>query len=181
MYLSAFTQQFDLERHISFNSLVDDVSWGSDTQRWRIRVKRDGDGDMIKEFKFLVVCNGMYHQPNIPNILTVPSQSQSSLSSRIYHSADVGDPEIRMSLAKSEHTLVVGAGKSAIDLATMIARGEWSSNKRSNNPPRVTLLYKRPHWLSPRSIVRGTIYFERLLFSRFLVCSHYYLLELKLM
>ncbi|KAF2791053.1 FAD/NAD(P)-binding domain-containing protein, partial [Melanomma pulvis-pyrius CBS 109.77] len=171
VYLSAFAQEYNLEQHISFNSLVQDVSWSSDTQRWRISVQRDGDRDSVKEFKFLVVCNGMYHQPNIPTIPTIPSQSQSSLSSpmpKIYHSANVGEQEIRTSLANSENTLVIGAGKSAIDLATMIARGEWSSNKRNNNPPSVTLLYKRPHWLSPRSIVRGTIYFERLLFSRFL-------------
>jgi hypothetical protein len=62
--------------------------------------------------------------------------------------------------------LVIGAGKSAIDLATMIASKAWGG--KDTEAPQVTLLYEKPHWLSPRAMLRGTVYFERLLFSRFL-------------
>lgn len=161
-YLCAFAETHGLKSHVKFNSEVQDVSWHAETRRWLIR-GRDNSGDFQSYFKFLVVCNGLYHEKNIPGL---PRQGPPKTWPRIFHSADVGDPDVRHALSNSVHTLIVGAGKSAIDLATLIATGAWSDDRRS---PKVSLLYKRPHWLSPRSILGGMIYFERLLFSRFLV------------
>ncbi|KAF2462743.1 FAD/NAD(P)-binding domain-containing protein [Lindgomyces ingoldianus] len=159
-YLRAFAKSYDLTRHISFNSHVTDITWIETDQKWRVKGK-NFNGEFERAFRFLVVCNGMYHEKNIP---AIARQARGESLPKVFHSADVGDPKIQKILSDSSHTLVVGAGKSAIDLATMIASGAWSPNTVS---PQVTLIYKRPHWLSPRRMLRGTICFEQLLFSRF--------------
>ena len=160
-YLHTFADQYDLKQHIQFNSLVESVRWNKESKRW-ISQGRFERKHFEKSFKYLVICNGMYQEANLPPV----ARSWSSFGLKVYHSADVGDPSIRTALSVSRHTLVIGAGKSAIDLATMIAGAAW--NQKNPKTPEVTLLYKRPHWLSPRAMLRGAINFERLLFSRFL-------------
>ncbi|KAF2685266.1 FAD/NAD(P)-binding domain-containing protein [Lentithecium fluviatile CBS 122367] len=161
-YLNAYAETFDLKRCVRFSSEVRDVSWNAEEQMWRI-VGYDGSGGFENFFKFVVVCNGLYHAKNIPEI---PHCTGSGSLPKTFHSADVGNPDVRRTLSISRHTVVVGAGKSAIDLATLIAKDAWT--KKQESTPRVTLVYKRPHWLSPRSILMGAIHFERVLFSRFL-------------
>lgn len=161
-YLRAFSDRYHLEKHIKFNSEVTDISWDPKSQRWSIH-GFDSGGMFGAKFRYLVVCNGLYHSRNFPAVVNCADGP----TPNILHSADVGVPEIRNTLTSSKHTLVVGAGKSAIDLATMLASGNWSTGTEAS--PQVTLLYQRPHWLSPRAIMGGVIYFERILFSRFLV------------
>ncbi|KAF2108455.1 hypothetical protein BDV96DRAFT_652707 [Lophiotrema nucula] len=160
-YLRAFVHAYHIEEHISFDSRVEDVSWNHQTKKWIIK-GRSGTCCFEKAFSYVVICNGMYHEKRVPNV----AEEWPGKIPAMYHSADVGDPSIRRALSASKHTLIVGAGKSAIDLATMIATATWNPN--SSGKPKVSLLYKRPHWLSPRAMLRGTVFFERLLFSRFL-------------
>lgn len=163
-YINTFAETYNLRSHVRFRSEVNDVSWIPESQSWRI-LGVDEDGEFENHFKFVIVCNGLYHSKNIPKVAHCTALNSVPM---IFHSADVGNPDTRRVLSTSRHTLVVGAGKSAIDLATMIAKGTWAKEREST--PQVTLVYKRPHWLSPRSILMGAVYFERVLFSRFLVC-----------
>ncbi|KAF1996431.1 FAD/NAD(P)-binding domain-containing protein [Amniculicola lignicola CBS 123094] len=159
-YFRAYADHFDIKRHVQLQHLVEDVSWNEKTQRWTVKGKNTS-GDFSQSFKFLVVCNGMYHEKNLPAV----ASDFNGTGPGMHHSADVGSPEVRKALATSDHAVVVGAGKSALDLATMIAKGDWVGKREKT--PQVTLLYKKAHWLSPRAMLRESTYFERILFSRF--------------
>lgn len=167
-YLHAFAQSYDLVKHVKLNSEIRVVKWNRDRQRWCIRGSNE-NGKFEAFFKYLVICNGLYHEKSVPPSLNL---ANSSSAPRIFHSADMGNPHIRKELSASSNTVIVGAGKSAIDLATIIARGDWAVDRQSK--PAVTLIYRRPHWLSPRAILGGVVNFERILFSRFLVSQRFH-------
>ena len=73
-------------------------------------------------------------------------------------------------LGTSPSVVVVGAGKSALDLATLVAQGRCSA-PTSHGAPAVKLVYRRPHWLAPRKIFQNSVSFEKVLFSRFVVST----------
>ncbi|KAF1978687.1 FAD/NAD(P)-binding domain-containing protein [Bimuria novae-zelandiae CBS 107.79] len=159
-YLKSFSRTYGLEHHISFETLVSSIFWDRKTSLWTLSLQQ-GPKTFNKSFKFLVICNGMYHEPNLPGIVSISD----SFTGKMFHSRNVGAHSVREQLSGSLHNLVVGAGKSALDLATALARQAWAESK--SKCPHVTLLYRKPHWLSPRVIIRSSVFFERVMFSRF--------------
>jgi dimethylaniline monooxygenase (N-oxide forming) len=166
-YLQAYAEEYGLTKITKFGVTVEDVSFNSKSTTWTVRGK-DGDQAFSSDFSHIVICTGLYHARHIP----LGKDQTSEFSGNIWHSSEISDAKIREPLSKSESVVVVGAGKSAIDLATLVAQGRYSAN--SNQPsPAVKLVYRRPHWLAPRKLLRGTIPFEKVLFSRFVVNTSY--------
>lgn len=161
-YLNDYAKHNGLVDHISYQTQVIDISWEACSLTWVVTAV--SDGKMIyKWFGYVVICVGLYNTPFSP----LKVSETIDYHGKIFHSSQAGDPSVRDALAKSKSVLVVGAGKSAIDLATILARRQWYDE--GHGGPHVTLVYRRPHWLSPRKIVRNLIPFEKLLFSRFIV------------
>lgn len=161
-YLKSYAERYDITSRIKCGINVEDVSWDSEHSRWAVRCT-DASKTFTSDFSHIVVCTGLYHSSHNPL-----SKSQTSqFDGHIWHSSNIADPEVQNMLGTSENVVVVGAGKSALDLATLIAQGKWSSS--SHAAPAVKLVYRRPHWLAPRKILQRSIPFEKILFSRFVV------------
>lgn len=162
-YLNAYAERYDLTSRIKYGIDVEDVSWDTGHSRWAVRCT-DATKTFTADFSHIVVCTGLYHSSHMP----LSKSASSQFNGHIWHSSNISDPEVQHMLGTSEDVVVVGAGKSALDLATRIAQGWWSEPK-SHVAPAVKLVYRRPHWLAPRKILQRTIPFEKILFSRFVV------------
>ncbi len=160
-YFQAYADAYSLAERIQYSTLVQDVSWDPESSTWSVKGTLNGAG-FRKSFGFLVVCVGLYHTSLDPLESMI-----NEFAGDIVHSSEIGEAQKRETLAASKQVIIVGAGKSALDLATILAKGQWTPKESS--APAVTLVYRRPHWISPRKIVRKTVAFEKLLFSRFVV------------
>ena len=167
-YLEAFAEKFQLHQCTQFETEVDDVVWDAETMTWTVR-GHTPSGQLSKKFSHIVVCTGIYQEAQIP----FSSSQRSKFRGHIWHSSQIGDRSVREALGASKSVAVIGAGKSALDLATLMAKGQWSSTP-TGSVPSVKMIYRRPHWLSPRRILRGRVPFEKLLFSRFVVGTPHY-------
>ena len=58
LIFEAFAEEYDLKRHISFNTLVEDVTWDAAGGVWILRI-RQSDNVSFAHCKYLIVCNGM--------------------------------------------------------------------------------------------------------------------------
>lgn len=164
-YLTAYAERFDLTRRIRFDCHVEDVSWDTRHSMWVVRCQ-EATRAFTKDFSHIVVCTGLYHSSHMPL-----SKSQTlQFNGHIWHSCDVSSPAVQRMLGTSQSVVVVGAGKSALDLATLVAQGRCSA-PTSHGAPAVKLVYRRPHWLAPRKIFQNSVSFEKVLFSRFVVST----------
>jgi dimethylaniline monooxygenase (N-oxide forming) len=111
-------------------------------------VVRPSVGNQISlEFEFVVVCNGVFSEPQMPHL-----DGQELFRGSILHSRQLTDP--RMVIGK--RVVVVGAGKSALDCAGWAAR----------HAQMCTLVFRSPHWMAPRYVF-GRIRIDWVIFTRF--------------
>ena len=101
-YLEDFAHQHDLEQHIELHTEVERIEPIAD--RWRLTVRRVGEGPQTDDFDALVLCTGLAEQPK-----------------RI-------DCEIEQLFAldprrpvRGKKIVVVGGGESAVDMAHRLA------------------------------------------------------------
>jgi dimethylaniline monooxygenase (N-oxide forming) len=127
---------------------------------WTVEVKAlQPDGTYKKsmeQFDYVIVASGLYSGTNqfIPSI-----PGRESFKGEVVHSCQFFDA----SVAQDKRVVVIGGGKSAVDIAV-----EAALNKASS----VTLLPREMHWPSPR-VLLGLIRTHNLTMSRFglgLVC-----------
>lgn len=88
-------------------------------------------------FDRLVVCNGIFHQPIVPDL---PGSSE--FKGSISHSSEASDD----TFAEDGALAVVGGGKSAYDIAEEAGRRGLD----------VTLVVRSPQWRAPRFTPEGT-------------------------
>lgn len=98
-------------------------------------------------FDFVVVCNGVFSEPHVPQI-----DGQEHFDGALIHSSQVVDRE----LLSGKRVVVVGAGKSALDCASVAAHEAASS----------TLVFRTPHWMLPRYFP-GDTRVDDVFFTRF--------------
>ena len=150
-YLESYADHFSIRSRIRFNQEVFNVS----------RVAGDGDRlevtsrstlgeseETIETFDFVVICNGVFHIPNIPAI-----EGRDEFGGRVLHSSEVTESTYK----PDEKVIVVGSGKSALDCAAWAARNGVSP----------TLVFRQPHWMAPR-FLPGGIPGDWFFFTRFM-------------
>lgn len=107
-------------------------------------------------FDFVVVCNGVFSEPYVPQI-----DGQERFDGSLIHSSQMVDRK----MLSGKRVVVVGAGKSALDCASVAAHEAASS----------TLVFRRPHWMLPRYFPGGTrvddVFFTR--FSEMTLPAYY--------
>ncbi|GIL48110.1 hypothetical protein Vafri_4805, partial [Volvox africanus] len=96
---------------------------------------------------YCVLCTGLYATPFIPSI-----PGQELYRGLQVHSRDFTDA----SVVGGKRVLVVGAGKTAVDIITELT----ATSKAAS----VTLLYRRPHWPLPRYV--GPVSMKTLAYTR---------------
>jgi dimethylaniline monooxygenase (N-oxide forming) len=152
-YLESYTGYFELEPHIHLETEVLSVSRrepASDRTHPGFRVKvrpvHESEGIESYNFDFVVICNGVFSEPYVPEI-----KSRDQYDGIVLHSSQFTNKEI----VSGKNVVVVGAGKSALDCATFA----------SNNADTTTLVFRKPHWMIPRYF--GETRVDDVLFNRF--------------
>lgn len=151
-YLEAYVNRFDIRACIRFATEVREVVRRPDGQDgWRLNVRNTATGESASlDFDFVVVCNGLFSNPSVP---AVSGRDEfEAAGGVVLHSSQLRDA----ATLKDRTAVVVGFGKSAIDMAE-VAR----ANARS-----VTMLCRHVHWKFPRRLF-GRVNIMRFILSRF--------------
>ena len=144
-YLNAYVDRFGLRPLIRLSTEVLSVRRAA-SAGFEVVVRPAGGNPIVLEFDFVVVCNGVFSEPQTPHL-----DGQERFSGVILHSSRLTDPRIVI----GKRVVVVGAGKSAMDCAGWAAR----------HAQRCTLVFRSPHWMAPRYVL-GRIPIDRMIFTR---------------
>lgn len=145
-YLNAYADHFGVRPLIRLATEV--VLVARDTTGFAVSVQptNSNAGAETIYFDFVVICNGVFSEPQLP-----PIEGQAQFAGQIRHSSQVNDPAI----VAGRRVVVVGAGKSALDCAT------WAAN----HAELCTLLFRTAHWMAPRYF-GGRIRADRIFMTR---------------
>ncbi len=105
-YFQSYSQHFDLEKHIIFNTSVENVE-KIENERWRVSLS---SGESL-EFDYVMICNGHHWNPRFPNY-------QGTWKGAFIHSHYYKKAEP----FRGKRVLVVGAGNSGCDVAVEVSR-----------------------------------------------------------
>lgn len=161
-YMEEYADTYNLRESIVFNTTVTRVQLQPD-QTWAVEIKMTNDNnnnnttESIEFFDYVIIASGLYSADNqfIPSI-----PGKKSFQGTLVHSCEFYDA----SVSKDKRVVVIGGGKSAVDIAV-----EAALNKAKS----VTLLPREMHWPSPRKLL-GLIPTHWILMSRLgtsLVCT----------
>jgi len=147
-YLNAYIDRFGLRSLICLSTEVVSVT-RSQTDRFQVLVRAGGAGELAEklEFDFVVVCNGVFSEPQVPQV-----PGHELFQGAVLHSSQLVDP----GLVTGRRVVVVGAGKSALDCAAWAARHARAC----------TLVFRSPHWTAPRYVF-GRIRIDWVILTRF--------------
>lgn len=137
-YLKDYAKNFDLERHIRYNTEVRSASLG-DNGRWTMELQQHGKKDSeLLEADALVVATGAHQVPKV-----LPPQL-SSFKGRVLHSANYTESFRKEVEEKKLRVLLVGGGESGADISADL--GELT--------PHTTVWLRRPNCFGPRFLVK---------------------------
>ena len=143
-YLASYVDRFELAPLIRLSTEVVSVCRRDDG--FEVAVQGP-EGSATVHCDFVVVCAGTFSEPLVPVIPGV-----AHFGGTVLHSSQATDPALLM----DKRVVVVGAGKSALDCAA------WAAEQAR----RCTLLFRAPHWMSPR-LLPGGIPIDRLVLGPF--------------
>eukprot|EP00058_Branchiostoma_floridae_P024609 XP_002610099.1 hypothetical protein BRAFLDRAFT_115204 [Branchiostoma floridae] len=117
-YLQDYAQHFDLKKHIRFGTQVRRIEKTEDyneTGRWEVRTVQTGNSDVEQKeiFDAIMVCNGVFARPYVPDVPGLSDFSGVTMHSQEYRTAQQ---------FTGKKVVVVGAGNSAGDVAAEIAQ-----------------------------------------------------------
>lgn len=152
-YLRSYTDHFGLEPHLRLSTEVLSVArrTGQENGHPGFQVTArpvDGPGEAeTHDFDFVVICNGVFSKPHVPDF-----EGRERFDGSLIHSSRMVDRAV----LEGKRVVVVGAGKSALDCAAVAAHEAVSS----------TLVFRRPHWMLPRYFP-GHVRVDDVFFTRF--------------
>src|SRR5919199_5401607 len=145
-YLEDYAHHFQIFDKIHFNCIVKQLE-PTPENRWILHYTNQETGETTqKEFDFIVVSTGLYSNPYVPDI-----PEREVFSGKVLHSSQYKSP----SVIKDCKVVVVGFGKSALDIATDAA--QWATE--------VTLVFRNAYWPVPLRIL-GLIDFRVIFLNR---------------
>nr|XP_033324761.1 flavin-containing monooxygenase FMO GS-OX-like 2 isoform X1 [Megalopta genalis] len=116
-YLENYAKHFALLEHIQFNTRVKsvrlDTSWPGGEDKWMVRIERLKTKQEEKiVYDAVMICNGHYFDPNMPNVPGIET-----FSGTVMHSHSYRKPED----FTGKTVFVLGAASSGIDIAIDLA------------------------------------------------------------
>jgi len=142
-YIDSYVERFGLGPVVRLSTEVVRVS----RRAARFEVETcSADGPATSEFDYVVVCAGVFSEPQMPEI-----DGAEGFAGTLLHSSQATNP----ALLDGKRVLVVGAGKSALDCAA------WAGSHALS----CTLVFRAPHWMIPRYLP-GQIPGDRVLMTR---------------
>jgi hypothetical protein len=159
-YLCAFAEWADIKQFIRLRTNVEVIEKDEEEKGWILRCTQSSLAEKQKtviKAKKLVVAVGITNKPLLPNYPTSTTFCSPVVHSRDFpaHYPDIVRPD--------RHTVVVGSGKSAWDVAYACATQPSSS---------ATLLVRPdgngPVWMTPSHVTPLRMWLEKLVHTRFL-------------
>jgi cation diffusion facilitator CzcD-associated flavoprotein CzcO len=149
-YLVAYAKHFGAFDRIRLGSEVTSIEPRTDARGWAVRVReRDSAAETAHDFDFVVICNGVFATPKIPQF---PGEEAFRANGGIVlHSSQVRD----ITPLQGRDVVVVGFGKSALDIAEAAL-----ANARSS-----TIVCRRVPWRVPHRVLGANI--KHFILSRF--------------
>jgi cation diffusion facilitator CzcD-associated flavoprotein CzcO len=140
-YLESYTKEFGFADDISLGSTVTAATLDPGDGGWTVEVSRARAGAAEPEvsthhFDYLVVCNGIFSQPAIPEYTGASAFVASG--GTLCHTSQFGD----LAAAAGKHVVVIGYGKSSCDVAQAVAGTAASTTVVARQ-----LLWKMPKML----------------------------------
>jgi dimethylaniline monooxygenase (N-oxide forming) len=151
-YLLTYATHFGITEHIRFNSEVTSIAPRPDQARgWRLEMRDLATGGQAShDFDFVVVCNGIFSLPAVPQI---PGRDEfEAAGGVVLHSSQLRETR----QVAGRDVAVVGFGKSALDIAEAVLDTARSS----------TLVFRRSIWKAPHR-VWGRTNIKHFILSRF--------------
>lgn len=151
-YLERYADHFGLRDHLNLETEVVSVKQLPSEEEgqhpgFQVHTRDLTTGGPIRSrtFDFVVVCNGVLSEPHIPDF-----DGSRDFAGTILHSSQVQHADSLV----GKRVLVIGAGKSALDCATLA--GQVSDS--------CTLLFRKTYWMLPRYYGRTRV--DKLIYSR---------------
>ncbi len=151
-YLNDYVDHFALREYLHLGTEIISVNRGQPDGAGhhpgfeaRIRNVADGTEAQSQRFDFVAVCNGVLSDPYVPEL-----EGSRQFSGDILHSSGIRDA----SLLVGKRVLVLGAGKSALDCASLAG----------TEADACTLVFRQPYWMLPRYFGRTRV--DKLVYSR---------------
>lgn len=139
-YLAAYARHFGLEQSIRLRTEI--VAAMPSANGWTV-VAHDREGRVVREeFDYLVVCNGVFSQPRIPDY--AGKEAFAACGGRLCHTSEVNDA----GGVAGRHVLIVGYGKSSCDLAMAVATTAFST----------TMIVRELIWKVPKRLMNVVNY-----------------------
>lgn len=152
-YLQSYTEHFGFDHEVMLNTCVKTVQYDEAAQFWTVTVdqKRPGESVETKQFEFdrLIVCNGIFSIPSIPEYAGVDAFT--TAGGRLCHTSEFTKVED----ADGKHVVVVGYGKSSCDVA----------NATVGRSASTTLLARSLIWKIPKKL-KNILNFKYLFLTR---------------
>ncbi|WP_223833970.1 flavin-containing monooxygenase [Spirosoma profusum] len=147
-YLMSYAREFMILPYIQFSTKVELAEPIEDGKRgWLLHISQNGNLTNVT-VDFLVVCNGVFSEPNMPQI-----QGRDVFKGQVLHSTQFRQEHL--DAAKTQKVAVVGFAKSAHDILSQV----------SNVSEKPVCIYREAKWKMPR-IFLG-LNFKYLLLHRF--------------
>jgi len=152
-YLQAYAEHFEIAEDLLLNTKVTQATNDPQTGQWTVSsVARDAEGsdkEEVRVFDFLVVCNGIFSTPLVPNF----NGAEQFISSggKICHTSELTNIQD----AKDKNVVLIGYGKSSCDLAVGIHEQAKST----------TIVARHIIWKMPKHIM-NVLNFKHLLLTR---------------
>lgn len=151
-YFESYVERFDLKRLVRFNCEVISADVDESTGKWTLQSLPSNDGSkriVEEQFDFLVVGNGIFSKPKIPEYEGIASWE--AAGGEIVHSSEFVD----LDAARGKNVIVIGYGKSSCDAAMSIADVAASTH----------VVARKLIWKIPKKI-GGLVNFKHLLLTR---------------
>ncbi|WP_411817205.1 flavin-containing monooxygenase [Hyphococcus sp. DH-69] len=150
-YFEDYITRFKLRKLIRFNTMVTAAELSADQSYWTVTSKdANGSGDDLKEeFDYLIICNGIFSTPSIPQYSGVDDWK--AAGGEIVHTCQYTDLES----VRDKNVVVIGYGKSSCDAAVATLGVSKST----------TVLARNLIWKIPKKIA-GVLNFKHLFLTR---------------
>ena len=152
-YFEGYVDHFGFRNIIQFNTEVLAAYYDDEEHKWTLNTNKVGassDNENKEIFDFLIVCNGIFSKPKVPEFLG--QEEWFKAGGEIIHTSDFND----LDKVRGKRVVVIGYGKSSCDAA-------FSASKVAES---TQVVARSIIWKIPKKI-GGLINFKHLFLTRF--------------